>query len=147
MANLTIEGAARLGEQLVRDGLVTPEQLTEALAKQQASGGRIGAVLMQAGAISGVALVQALSKRLGVKGCVLRHGLIDPQVAKCIPKEEAQRLQVLPLFKVRDELTVAMVEPRSLPSQDRLRNLTGSTIRPVLVLEDNLHIEDQLLLL
>jgi type IV pilus assembly protein PilB len=138
MANLTIEGAVRLGEQLIRDGLISSEQLADALAKQQTTGGRIGGVLMQAGAISGTALVQALSKRLGVKGCVLRHGLIDPKVAKSVPKEEAERLQALPLFRVRDELTVAMVEPRSLPFQDRLRNLTGCVIRPVLVLEDNL---------
>ncbi|MBU0718956.1 MAG: Flp pilus assembly complex ATPase component TadA [Planctomycetes bacterium] len=138
MANLTIEGAARLGEQLVRDGVITSEQLADALARQQARGGRIGGVLMDAGVISAAALAEALSKRLGVKGCVLRHGLIDPKVAKCILKEEAERLQVLPLFRVRDELTVAMVEPKSLPTHDRLRNLTGCTIRPVLVLEENL---------
>ncbi|MBI4717850.1 MAG: Flp pilus assembly complex ATPase component TadA [Planctomycetes bacterium] len=138
MANLAIESAVRLGDQLVRDGLITPEQLAEALAKQQSSGGRIGSVLVDAGALTAGALVQALSRRLGVKGCLLRHGLIDPQVAKLVPKEEAERLRVLPLFKVGDELTVAMVEPQSLPVQDRLRALTGCTIRPVLVLEQNL---------
>ena len=139
MANLMIDGAARLGDQLVRDGLITPEQLAEALSSQEATGGRIGGVLVQAGAISAGSLVQALSKRLGVKGCVLRHGLIDPKVAKTVMKEEAERLQVLPLFRVRDELTVAMVEPQSLPIQDRLRNLTKCcSIRPVLVLEENL---------
>ena len=129
MANLTIESAVRLGEQLVCDGLITTEQLTEALARQQEVG---------IGAISSAALVQALSRRLGVKGCVLRHGLIDPKVAKCIPKEEAERLKVLPLFRVREELTVAMLEPQSLPVQDRLQALTGCTIRPVLALEQNL---------
>ncbi len=138
MANLTIESAVRLGDQLVRDGLITAEQLSEALAKQAANGGRIGSVLVDAGAITAASLVQALSRRLGVKGCVLRHGLIDPKIAKLVSKEEAERLRMLPLFRVRDELTVAMVEPQSLPVQDRLRALTGCTIRPVLVLEQNL---------
>ncbi|UCC30292.1 MAG: Flp pilus assembly complex ATPase component TadA [Phycisphaerales bacterium] len=138
MPNLMIENAVRLGDQLIRDGLITPEQLAEALIRQQQAGGRIGGALVDVGAISSATLVQALSKRLGVKGCVLRHGLIDPKVAKSIPKEEAERLQVLPLFRVRDELTVAMVEPQSLPVQDRLRNLTGCSIRPVLVLGENL---------
>ncbi len=138
MANLTIENAVRLGDQLVRDGLITPEQLAEALARQQEAGGRIGSALVDIGAISAAAMVQALSKRLAVKGCVLHHGLIDPKVAKSIPKEEAERLRVLPLFRVRDELTVAMVEPQSLPVQDRLRNLTGCAIRPVLALDENL---------
>jgi type IV pilus assembly protein PilB len=138
MPSLTIEHAVRLGEQLVREGLVTPDQLAAALARQQAEGGRIGGALVDIGAISSATLVQALSRRLGVKGCVLRHGLIDPKVAKCVPKDEAERLRVLPLFKVRNELTVAMVEPQSLPTQDRLRILTHCAIRPVLVLEENL---------
>ena len=138
MANLTIETAARLGEHLIERGLITQEQLGAALAHQEASGGRIGRALVEVGAISSATLVQALSIRLGTPGCVLRHGLIDPRVAKCIPKEEAERLRLLPLFKVRDELTVAMVEPQSLPALDRLRNMTGLTVRPILALEDNL---------
>ena len=138
MAKLQIESAVRLGEQLVAEGLISPEQLTDALAKQRARGGRIGGALLEDGAISAASLVGALSKRLGVKGCVLRHGLIDPKVAKCIPKEEAERLQVLPLFNVQSVLTVAMTDPLALPIQDRLRNLTGCNVRPVLVLEDNL---------
>lgn len=138
MAKLAIESAVRLGEQLVRDGMITPDQLVSALARQKQAGGRIGAALVDVGALSAVSLVQALSRRLGVKGCVLRHGLIDPKVAKCLSKEEAERLNVLPLFRVRDELTVAMVEPQSLPTRDRLLKLTKCTILPVLVLEENL---------
>jgi type IV pilus assembly protein PilB len=138
MAKTRIESAVRLGDQLIKEGLITSEQLAEALARQQATGSRIGCALVDVGAISSTTLVQALSRRLAVKGTVLRHGLIDPKVAKSIPKEEAQRLRVLPLFNVRGEMTVAMVEPKSLPGQDRLRALTGQTIRPVLVLEENL---------
>jgi len=138
MGTLTIESAVRLGDQLVRDGLITAEQLAEALARQQSAGGRIGSALIDTGAISSGNLVEALARRLNVKGCVLRHGLIDPKVAKCIAKEEAERLRALPLFRVNGELTVAMTEPQSLPVQDRLSALTGCTIRPVLVLEENL---------
>lgn len=138
MAKLAIENAVRLGEQLIDDGLITQEQLAAALVRQQESGGRIGSALVGIGAISSAALVHTLAKRLDVKGCVLRHGLIDPKVAKCIPKEEAERLRVLPLFQVRGELTVAMVEPQSLPVQDRLCDLTECVIRPVLVLAENL---------
>jgi type IV pilus assembly protein PilB len=138
MAKLTIEQSVRLGEQLIRDGIISAEQLAEALVRQRESGERLGGALMGMGAISAGALTESLAKRLGIKGCVLRHGLIDPKIARIIPKEEAERLRVLPLYKVRDELTVAMVEPQSLPIQDRLRNLTKCTIRPVLVLEENL---------
>ena len=138
MPTLAIEQNVRLGDQLVRDGLITPAQLAEALTRQTSSGVRIGRALVEVGAISAATLVQALSSRLGVKGCVLRHGLIDPKTAKLIPREEAERLRVLPLFQVAGELTVAMTEPQSLPAHDRIRKLTGLAVRPVLVLEDNL---------
>ena len=138
MSKLTIKNTARLGDQLIREGLISSDQLAEALARQQSTGDRLGRALVDIGAISSTALVQALSTRLNVKGVVLRHGLIDPKIAKSIPKEEAIRLRVLPLFKVRDELTVAMVDPKSLPTQDRLRTLTQCQVRPILVLEENL---------
>ncbi|MEK6797335.1 MAG: ATPase, T2SS/T4P/T4SS family [Planctomycetota bacterium] len=138
MPKLAIENQVRLGDQLVRDGLITPEQLAEALARQKQAGVRIGAALVQIGAITADALVASLSKSLQVKGVVLRHGLIDTKVAKLIEREEAERLRVLPLFRVRDELTVAMTQPKSIPTIDRLAQLTGVRIRPVLVLEENL---------
>ncbi len=138
MPDMITDKAVRLGDQLVRDGLISEEQLAEALTRQQQSGGRIGSALVDVGAISSATMIQALSRKLGVKGCVLRHGLIDPKAAHLVPKEEAERLKALPLFRVRDELTVALVEPQSLPILDRLRKLTGCTIRPVLVAEENL---------
>jgi len=128
----------KLGEQLIAAGLITEEQLADALAQQAKAGQRIGATLVGLGAISTNVLVQTLAQRAGVTGCVLRHGMIDPKVARCITKEEAESLRVLPMFKVHDELTVAMVDPQSVPALDRLRNLTQARIRPVLVLEDNL---------
>ncbi|MFH0982687.1 MAG: ATPase, T2SS/T4P/T4SS family [Planctomycetota bacterium] len=133
-----IGSGAKLGEQLVADGVITPEQLAAALARQAAEGGRLGTRLVDVGALSSATLVKALGARLGVPGCVLRHGLIDPKVAKRIEKEEAERLKVLPLFCVRDVLTVAMVEPQSVPTLDRLRQLTQCTIRSVLAMEENI---------
>ncbi|MFQ5489717.1 MAG: GspE/PulE family protein [Phycisphaerae bacterium] len=136
--------AVRLGEQLIAEGLISEDQLAAALAKQQSSGDRLGSALMDIGAIGAASLVSALAARLGVPGCVLRHGLIDPKVAKCVSKEEAERLKVLPLFRVNDNpqglptLTVAMTEPQSLPTLDRLRVMTGCEIRPVLALEENI---------
>ena len=118
--------------------MISTEQLIDALARQKELGGRLGNVLLEVGAIPSSALVHALARRLGVVGCVLRHGLIDPKVAKCLPREVAESLKVLPLFRIRNELTVAMAEPQSLPVQDRIERLTGCTIKPVLALEENL---------
>jgi len=128
----------RIGELLVQEGLVTAEQLRSALAQQKASGKMLGEVLVEQGVISAPLLVLTLARRLGIAGCVLRHGLIDPSLLKLVGPEEAERLVALPLFKVHDTLTVAMAEPQSLPTIDRLRQLTNCKIRPVVALHSNI---------
>src|SRR5688572_20245994 len=127
----------RIGEALVQEGLLTDAQLKKALVEQQTSGRPLGEMLMEQGVISGATLVQMLARNLGVPGCQLRHGLIDPAIFKLIGADEAERLLALPMFKVHGTLTVAMTEPQSLPKIDRLRLLTGCKIRAVLALEAN----------
>ena len=128
----------RFGEALVQEGFLSQEQLTRALAEQRSSGRMLGEMLVAQGVISGANLVHVLARTLGVRGCQLRHGLIDPPLLKLIGAEEAERLAALPMFKVRGTLTVAMTEPQALPKIDRLRQLTGCKIRPVLALEANI---------
>jgi len=130
--------SGRIGDALVGHGAITPDQLGRALAQQKSSGGMLGEMLVEQGVISGPTLLQVLSECIGVRGVTLRHGLIDASLLKLIGPDEAQRLTALPLFKVRDTLTVAMAEPQSLPKIDRLRQLTKCRIRPVLALPDNI---------
>lgn len=131
-------GRIRVGEALVREGVLSEEQLRQALAQQKSSGRMLGEMLVEQGVISNAVLVRALARCLGVRGCQLRHGLIDPALLKLIGEEEATRLKAIPMFKVHGTLTVAMAEPQSLPTIDRLRHLTGCKIRPVLALEGNI---------
>ncbi|MBC8108142.1 MAG: Flp pilus assembly complex ATPase component TadA [Anaerolineae bacterium] len=128
----------RIGEVLVEEGILTEDQLKRALAEQKATGRMLGEMLVEQGVIEPQVLVNALARRLGFPGAHLRHGLVDPAILKLIGEEEATRLKAIPLFKVRDTLTVAMAEPQSLPTIDRLRQLTGCKIRPVLALENNI---------
>ena len=127
-----------IGETLVEEGVLSKEQLTRALAEQKATGRLLGEMLVEQGVISPPVLVRTLAAQLGVRGCHLRHGLIDPALLDEIGQEEAERLQALPLFKVHNTLTVAMAEPQSLPKIDRLRHLTGCKILPVLALASNI---------
>ncbi|HEY7088391.1 MAG TPA: ATPase, T2SS/T4P/T4SS family [Tepidisphaeraceae bacterium] len=128
----------RLGDALVEQGALSAEQLSAALAQQKATGAMLGEILVEQGILPANKLIEALSQFTGLRGCVLRHGLIDPGTFKLIGEEEAQRLVAIPMFKVRDMLTVAMAEPQSLPKIDRLRQLTGCKIRPVLALAGNI---------
>src|SRR5690606_33818586 len=105
------------------------------LEQQKTSGQRLGEMLVDQNVIQASTLVHVLAKCMGIKGTTLRHGLIDPELIQLVGEEEATRLLVVPMFKVRDTLTVAMAEPSSLPTLDRLRALTGcKQIRPVLAL-------------
>jgi len=125
----------RIGQILVEEGILSKEQLDRALAEQKLTGRYLGELLVEQGLVTKAQLVQLLAKRLGVPGCQLRAGLVDPALLELIGQEEAMRLKTLPMFKVRDRLTVAMAEPQSLPNIDRLRHLTGCNIRPVLAIE------------
>jgi type IV pilus assembly protein PilB len=131
-------GKMRVGDVLVQEGILSEEQLKRALAQQKSSGRMLGEMLVDQGVISNTVLVRALARCLGIKGCQIRHGLIDAGLVKLIGEEEASRLKVIPMFKVHGTLTVAMAEPQSLPTIDRLRQLTGCKIRPVLALEANI---------
>jgi type IV pilus assembly protein PilB len=128
----------RVGDVLLSEGHITPEQLEKALAEQQAGGRMLGEQLVAQGVISPTVLVRSIARCLGVKGVTLRHGLIDPALIKLLGAEECERLRVIPMFRVGRELTVAMAEPQSLPTIDRVAQLTGCTVRPVLAMEANI---------
>ncbi|MEM8756336.1 MAG: ATPase, T2SS/T4P/T4SS family [Planctomycetota bacterium] len=127
----------RVGEALVAAGVLTEEQLDRALAEQAQSGERLGELLVEQGLVSPQALVRAIAQNLNVRGCHLRHGLIDPALIRLIGEDECEQMRVIPMFRVRDVMTVAMSEPQSLPTIDKLRRMTGCEIRPVLALEPN----------
>jgi type IV pilus assembly protein PilB len=127
-----------VGRVLVERGIITEDQLSRVLAQQEDSGGRLGELLVAEGLITTNVLLRTLADDLGVRACVLRHGLIDPSLLQLVGEEEAKRLKVIPLFKVHDTLTVAMSEPQSLPTIDALGRLTGCEIRPVLAFEANI---------
>ncbi|MBK9121193.1 MAG: Flp pilus assembly complex ATPase component TadA [Phycisphaerales bacterium] len=135
---MTLKRINKLGQLLLDEGLVTEADLRRALEAQHKDNKRLGEQLIELGVLSPQAMLSALARQLGVKGCQLRHGLIDPLVARLLDREEAARLKALPLFKVHETLTVAMAEPQSLPTIDRLGALTGCRINPVLALEHNI---------
>jgi len=128
----------RLGETLIEEGVVSEEQLNRALSEQQSSGKMLGEVLVESGIVTSHAMLRILAHQLEAPYCDLRHGLIDFSLLELIGKEEAERLKAIPMFMVADTLTVAMAEPQSLPKIDRLHQLTGCKIRPVLALHSNI---------
>ncbi|MCG3125198.1 MAG: hypothetical protein CHACPFDD_00013 [Phycisphaerae bacterium] len=128
----------KLGSVLIEQGLITEQDLERALQAQKTGNRRLGETLIELGIVTSDTLVNAVGRQLGVRGCTIRHGLVDPKAVALLDADEARRLKVLPLFKVEDRLTAAMAEPQSLPTIDRLAKLTGCKINPVLALASNI---------
>ena len=127
--------APRLGEQLFQAGLLSRDELESALGQQSANGQRLGEVLTSMGLVEEEDVLPFLGAQLGLQTVRLREGLVDPRVVRLLPRSKAQKLQALALYRVRDELTVALADPQRLPSLDEIERITGCQVRPVLALQ------------
>jgi type IV pilus assembly protein PilB len=126
------EGPRKLGDLLLARGLVTEEQIQEALKLQAQHGERLGKILAAKGWVSEQKLLPVLGEHLGVPVVDLRPGVFDPAAVKLLRKDAARRLCVLPLFKVRGALYLATAKPQALPVLDEVAELVGCDVRPVL---------------
>ena len=118
--------SAKLGEILVRENLLSPQQLREALDYQREHGGRLGFNLVKLGFISDDMITAVLSRQYGVPSVNLDLFDIDDSVIRLIPHEVAQKYSVLPLSRVGATLTLAMVDPTNVYSAT-MNGLTGVT--------------------
>lgn len=125
----------RLGELLVERGLITAEQLDQALDHQQKLSGRIGSVLVQLGFLDELALLRFLSYYYDVPEIDLRAAVITPQALKCLPVERARRWGVIPIRIVErppDEpvLFIATPDPTDFDAFEEIREFTGCAVEP-----------------
>jgi type IV pilus assembly protein PilB len=127
--------SAKLGEILVRENLLTPEQLREALDYQRSHGGRLGFNLVKLGLVSDDMVTAVLSRQYGVPSVNLEMFDIEPAVIRLIPREVAEKYSVLPLSRVGATLTLAMVDPTNVFAMDDIKFMTGLNIEPVVVSE------------
>ncbi|MFQ5730792.1 MAG: GspE/PulE family protein [Planctomycetaceae bacterium] len=127
-----------LGERLVRARIISPGELETALGQQKAEGRRIGEVLSELGFLDEPQLLPILSEQMDVPYVDLRDGLVDPAVVRLIPRVLAEEFVCLALFRVRTTLTVAMADPQELAQIDRIEDITGLRVRPVLALRSAL---------
>lgn len=121
----------RLGDALIAEGLINEEQLQNALSLQKKSGKRLGTVLVEMHLVSEQDIVQILSKQLRIPFIDLSNYLIDPVIAKVIPEHIANRYQLIPINKVSNKLTVAMVDPLNIIAIDDIQLMTGLMVKPV----------------
>ncbi len=128
----------KLGELLVESNLLSPEKLLEALRVQKKTGRKLGEILVEKNFVKPSDLVSALSSQMGVPHIWLRKGLVDGKIIHVVPYEKAKAYQIIPLFKIRNTLTIATADPQNIFVFDELTKLTGCAVQPVLCRADDI---------
>lgn len=135
--------ASRVGELLVKTGLITSEQLDQAKEQQKAQGGTLGSHLVKMGVISEEDFVQTISDQYRIPVVQLEEYDIDDAVLSLIPQNVAQKHSVLPLIKRNSTLTVAMVDPSNIVALNDIKFITGLDIQVVIAPESQIKGEQE----
>ena len=125
----------RLGDLLVKEKVISAEQLQQASKVQKEANCRLGSALVKLGFLTDEDVTNFLSRQYGVPAINLSYFEIDPAVVKLIPFETAKRYQILPLSRVGASLTIAMVDPTNVFAMDDIKFMTGFNIEPVVASE------------
>ena len=127
--------AVRIGELLLKEKLITAEQLQQALSQQKSNGGKLGYNLVKMGFVKDEQITSLLSKQYGVPAISLAQFKIDPTIVKLVPTETARKYQMIPLSRSGSTLTIAMTDPTNVFAMDDIKFMTGYTVEPVVASE------------
>jgi len=122
----------RIGDLLVREGLITREQLARALEEQRQNGTRVGYNLIKLGFIEENELTKMLARQYKMPAIDLARFEVDPKIAKMIPTDLAVKNLVIPLKRDGRTLTIAMADPTNLGVLEDLKFITRYDIFPVI---------------
>ncbi|HEX5065783.1 MAG TPA: type IV-A pilus assembly ATPase PilB [Myxococcota bacterium] len=125
----------RIGELLVKENLLTAQQLREARDGARTKGSRLGAEITQLGYLDEAELTEFVAKQYGVPSINLDEFEIDRAVIELIPEEVAQKHTVLPVNRAGSTLVLATADPSNIFALDDIKFLTGYNIQPVVAAE------------
>ena len=132
MKTTLIPKRRKLGEILIQQELLSPDQLAEFLQLQKETSKSLGQIVVEKGIISNEDLVKILGEQLGIPHVWLRKGLVDPKIVHVLPKEKAFYYQVIPMFVVNNVLTLAISDPYAFFVIDEVKKLTKMEVQPVI---------------
>jgi type IV pilus assembly protein PilB len=121
----------KLGELLVRNKLITKEQLDKALQIQKSSGNKLGYDLVKLGYVSDEDIAQCLSRQFGIPAINLSHFEIDQSVLDLVPVEICRKYDLIPVNRTGAVLTVAMADPTNIRAMDEINFICGYQVEPV----------------
>jgi type IV pilus assembly protein PilB len=126
----------RMGELLVRENLISAEQLRKARDEAKTSGGRLGAQITRLGFLQEAELSDFVAKQYGVPTIDLEDFDVDPAVIQLIPEEVARKHTVLPVNRAGSTLIMATADPSNIFAIDDIKFLTGYNVEVVVASED-----------
>ena len=124
-----------LGEMLRDTGMISDEQLQEALKVQKQTGERLGKVLVNLGFVSEQTIIEVLEFQLGIPQVSLYKQNLDADTVKILPEPLIRRHKILPIARKGNKLTVGMVDPLNLVAIEDAKIISGLEIEPVIVTE------------
>ncbi len=128
----------KLGELLVREKLISLQELKKAQEEQNKAGGNLGYALARLGILSEKEITNFLSQQYRVPAIELSEYEIDDEVTRLISKDIAMKHRVLPIARVGSSIILAMVDPSNLNAIDDVKFLTGYNVEPVVTSEAGL---------
>jgi len=127
-----------LGESLVEEGIITSDQLNKAQEEEKRTGQRLRNVLVKMGFIAEEDLVSFVSNKLGLPRIELGNYLIDPKIVELVPEALARKYELIPVLKIGNRLTCAMVDPWNIFALDEIRAKTDLVIEPAVATESEI---------
>jgi type IV pilus assembly protein PilB len=122
--------ARHLGTMLLEEGLLSREQLNQAISAQERSGLPLGRVLVEEGLVKESDLVRTLARQIGIEFVDLGEVNIDPAAVASVPEYLLERYTALPIAFDGDRLIVAMADPANVLAIDDMRSISGRDISP-----------------
>lgn len=128
----------RIGEVVADAGLVTLEQLGNALSLQKGKNKRLGKVLIEMGYVTEAQIAEVLSKQLSLQLIDCNNIIMDKELLELIPRDIAEKRMILPVEKIGSRLVIAMADPLDCEATDDIRFKTGLNISVVVATESNI---------
>jgi len=122
----------RLTDILIKNNLITPEQLNQALEEQRIKGGKLSDIIVALKFVSESNLISVLSQSMNFPLIDLKRFKVDAETARLVPSTIARHYQIIPVSKIGDTITLAMADPLNVFAIDHVASLTGYKINPII---------------
>ena len=124
-----------LGEMLLGEGVITQKQWEEARDEERKTGLPFRRALIKLGVITEEDMVSFVADKMDIPHIELSNYLIDSKIVELVPEDLARKYQLIPIFKIGNDLTCAMVDPFNVFALDEVRMRTSLTIEPAVSTE------------